>query len=103
MSRQRQRMCLAQRGTRRNGRQKDLVRNYVAEMANNLWATKYPSFGRLDDDVQKRYWAKIFGSYKTKREAKIASDAYWKSVGGCPAKLNFPVSSFFSPYFLRKG
>ena len=42
MSRQRQRICLAQRGTRRKGRQKDLVRNYVAEMANNLWATKYP-------------------------------------------------------------
>jgi hypothetical protein len=37
MSRERQRMCLAQRGVRRKGKQKNLVRNYVAEMGNNLW------------------------------------------------------------------
>jgi hypothetical protein len=41
MSRERQRMCLAQRGKRRKGVQKNAVRNYVAEMANILWATKY--------------------------------------------------------------
>ena len=35
MSRERQRMCLAQRGVRRKGKQKNLVRNYVAEMGNN--------------------------------------------------------------------
>ena len=29
MSRERQRMCLAQRGVRRKGKQKSLVRNYV--------------------------------------------------------------------------
>ena len=43
MSRERQRMCLAQRGVRRKGVQKNAVRNYVAEMANNLWQTKYPA------------------------------------------------------------
>jgi hypothetical protein len=64
MSPQRQRMCLAQRGKRRKGRQKDLVRNYVAEMANNLWATKYAAFGRLDEAAQKSYWSKVFGGYK---------------------------------------
>ena len=47
MSRERQRMCLAQRGVRRKGVQKNAVRNYVAEMANNLWQTKYPAFGEL--------------------------------------------------------
>ena len=45
MSRERQWMCLAQRGVRRKGSQKGVVRNYVAEMANNLWATKYKAFG----------------------------------------------------------
>ena len=60
MSRERQRMCLAQRGKRRKGVQKNSVRNYVAEMANNLWATKYPAFGQLEPSVQKAYWAKIF-------------------------------------------
>ena len=64
MSRERQRMCLAQRGKRRKGRQKDLVRNYVAEMGNNLWATKYPAFGQLDGAEQQKYWAKVFGAYK---------------------------------------
>jgi hypothetical protein len=44
MSRERQRMCLAQRGVRRKGKQKNLVRNYVAEMGNNLWPVKYRSF-----------------------------------------------------------
>ena len=65
MSRNRIRMCLAQRGAvRRKGLQKDLVHNYVAEMANNRWATKYPAFGKLEDAERKRYWAEIFGAYK---------------------------------------
>ena len=64
MSRERQRMCLAQRGKRRKGVQKGSVRNYVAEMGNNLWDTKYPAFGKLPDAEQKRYWAQIFGAYK---------------------------------------
>ena len=59
MSRQRQRMCLAQRGTRRKGVQKNAVRNYVAEMANNLWDWKYPSFAKLDPIGKKEYWGKI--------------------------------------------
>ena len=42
MSRTRERECLAQRGKRRQGRQKSVARNYVAEMANNRWTTKYP-------------------------------------------------------------
>lgn len=64
MSRSRQRLCLAQRGRRRKGRQNDLVRNYVAEMANNLWATKYPSVDELADAERKRYWSTIFTSYQ---------------------------------------
>ena len=64
MSRERQRMCLAQRGDRRKGRQKDLVRNYVAELANNRWASKFSVFARLESDVKKRYWADVFGGYK---------------------------------------
>jgi hypothetical protein len=47
-SRERQRMCLAQRGdTVRAGLQKGVVRNYVSEMGNNVWATKFPAFGAL--------------------------------------------------------
>jgi len=64
ISRERQRMCLAQRGKRRKGVQKNAVRNYVAEMANNLWATKYPLFGKLSVAEQRAYWSKIFGAYK---------------------------------------
>jgi len=33
-------------------------------MANNLWATKYPAFGKLEQSAQRAYFAKIFGSYK---------------------------------------
>ena len=40
------------------------MRNYVAEMANNLWATKYPSFDELADAERKRYWSTIFTSYQ---------------------------------------
>ena len=38
MSRERQRMWLAQRGKRRKGVEKNAVRSYVAEMANNTVA-----------------------------------------------------------------
>jgi len=40
------------------------VRNYVAEMANNLWATKYPPFDELADAERKRYWSTILTSYQ---------------------------------------
>jgi len=63
-SRERQRMCLAQRGTMREGRQRSVVRNYVAEMGNNWWATKYPAFGALEPAVRRAYWGSIFGAYK---------------------------------------
>ena len=75
MSRQRQRMCLAQRGTRRKGVQKNAVRNYVAEMANNLWDWKYPSFAKLDPIGKKEYWGKIFGGYQTMYAAASAPAA----------------------------
>ena len=64
MSRERQRMCLAQRGVRRKGVQKNAVRNYVAEMANNLWQTKYPAFGELSVAARREYWSTIFRAYK---------------------------------------
>ena len=60
MSRSRQRVCLAQRGKRREGAQKSSVRNYVAEMGNNLWPTKYPAFMKLSPLEQKAYWSRIF-------------------------------------------
>jgi hypothetical protein len=63
MSRERHRMCLAQRGTRRKGVQRNAVRNYVSEMANNLWATKYPAFGELSEVQRRAYWSKVFTSY----------------------------------------
>lgn len=63
-SRTRQRACLAQRGVVRRGRQKSVVRNYVAEMGNNLWCTKFPAFAKLDAATQKAYWGTIFGAYK---------------------------------------
>ena len=65
MSRTRQRECLAQRGKRRKGRQKSVVRNYVAEMGNNLWSTKFPAFAKLDATRRKEYWSKIFKAYKS--------------------------------------
>ena len=46
-SRERQHMCLAQRGDVRKGLQKGVVRNYVSLMGTHLWATKFPSFGAL--------------------------------------------------------
>ena len=36
------------RGKRRQGGQRSVVKNYVSEMANNLWDTKYPEFGELE-------------------------------------------------------
>ena len=40
-------------------------RNYVAEMGNNLWATKFPAFGELDvARARKAYFGTIFGAYK---------------------------------------
>ena len=54
----------AQRGVRRNGKQRNLVRNYVAEMGNNLWPSKYKAFGKLEDAAQRQYWATIFAAYK---------------------------------------
>ena len=48
ISRTRERECLAQRGKRRKGRQRSVARNYVSEMANNRWETKYPAFARSD-------------------------------------------------------
>jgi hypothetical protein len=63
-SRERQHACLAQRGDVRKGLQREVVRNYVAEMGNNLWATKFPSFGALDRVALSAYWGKIFGAYK---------------------------------------
>ena len=65
MSSTRQRECLAQRGKRRKGRQNTVVRNYVAEMGNNLWSTKYPAFAKLDAVRRKDYWSKIFKAYKS--------------------------------------
>ena len=62
-TRHRQRMCLAQRGKRRTGGQRSVVKNYVSEMANNLWDTKYPAFLELELREQKEYWAKIFKAY----------------------------------------
>ena len=62
-SRTRQRECLTQRGTRRQGGQKGSVRNYVAELANNRWSQKYPAFGKLEPLKQKRYWSTIFAAY----------------------------------------
>ena len=53
MSRTRQRMCLAQRGTRRHGGQRSVMKNYVSEIANNMWDTKYPAFGELEPREQK--------------------------------------------------
>jgi len=75
MSRERQRMCLAQRGKRRKGRQKGVVKKYVSEMANNLWATKYPAFGKLAPLEQKEYWGQIFGGYKAMYAAASAPAA----------------------------
>ena len=46
-SRERQHMCLAQRGVVRKGLQKGVVRNYVSLMGTHLWTTKFPSFGAL--------------------------------------------------------
>ena len=63
MSRSRQRVCLAQRGRRRAGGQKGSVRNYVAEMGNNLWPRKYPAFAKLEPLEQKEYWCRIFTAY----------------------------------------
>ena len=63
MSRTRQRECLAQRGTCRKGNQKSSVRNYVAEMGNNLWVRKYPAFAKIDPVKQKQYWSTIFTAY----------------------------------------
>ena len=40
------------------------MRNYVSELANNRWATKYGAFGKLEDAQQKRYWSEIFTAYK---------------------------------------
>ena len=57
MSRSRQRECLAQRGKRRAGGQKGSVRNYVAEMGNNLWPRKYPAFAKLEAIKQKQFWS----------------------------------------------
>ena len=48
MSRSRQRECLAQRGKRRAGGQKGSVRNYVAEMGNNLCRSVIYSSMSLD-------------------------------------------------------
>ena len=56
-------MCLAQRGKRRTGGQRSVVKNYVSEMANNLWDTKYPAFAELEAREQKEYWSKIFKAY----------------------------------------
>ena len=55
MSRTRQRVCLAHRGTRREGGQRSVIKNYVSEMANNLWDVKYPTFAALAPSVQKEY------------------------------------------------
>lgn len=63
MSRSRQRECLAQRGMRRAGGQKGSVRNYVAEMGNNLWPRKYSAFAKLEPLEQKQYWSTIFTAY----------------------------------------
>ena len=63
MSRTRQRECLAQRGQRRAGGQKGSVRNYVAEMGNNLWPHKFPAFAKLEPLKQKQYWSTIFTAY----------------------------------------
>ena len=63
MSRSRQRECLAQRGKRRAGGQKGSVRNYVAEMGNNLWPRKYPAFAKLEAIKQKQFWSDVFTAY----------------------------------------
>ena len=56
-------MCLAQRGKRREGGQKGSVRNYVAEMGNNLWPRKYPAFAKLEAIKQKQFWSDVFTAY----------------------------------------
>ena len=56
-------MCLAQRGKRREGGQKGSVRNYVAEMGNNLWPRKYPAFATLEPLEQREDWSTIFTAY----------------------------------------
>ena len=63
MSRSRQRECLAQRGKRRAGGQKGSVRNYVADMGNNLWPRKYPAFAKLEAIKQKQFWSDVFTAY----------------------------------------
>ena len=65
MSRTRERECLAQRVKRRKGRQRSVARNYVSEMANNRWETKYPAFAELDASSRRDYWSKIFKGHKT--------------------------------------
>jgi hypothetical protein len=75
LSRTRQRMCLAQRGTRRNGGQRSVIKNYVSEMANNLWDSKYKPFGELEPRQQQEYWSKIFGAYKAMYAAASAAPA----------------------------
>ena len=65
MSRTRERACLAQRGERREERQKSVAKNYVSEMGNNLWATKYPAFAKVSKLEQKAYWSAIFGAHKS--------------------------------------
>ena len=45
------------------GGQKSSVCNYVAEMGNNLWPTKYPAFAKLEPLEQKEYWSRIFTAY----------------------------------------
>ena len=87
MSRERQRMCLAQRGKRRKGVQKNAVRNYVAEMANNLWETKYALFGQLEDSVKKKYWSTIFTAYKSMYAAAYSRTP---SQGGRSGRLARP-------------
>ena len=64
MSRERQRMCLAQRGKRRKGGQRNVVRNYVSEMANNQFLLQlhreFPKFKTMLEgwDGQQFIWQK---------------------------------------------
>ena len=67
------------------GVQKNAVRNYVAEMANNLRDYKYPSFGKLGTVSKKEYW----GS-----ETEIASFPSFASRMNRPG----PVYSYRRPY-----
>jgi len=97
MSRTRQRECLAQRGQRRAGGQKGSVRNYVAEMGNNLWPHKFPAFAKLEPLKQKQYWSTIFFTRTTEpypKEGRSHRVSSSKEISGSgDSRLEVPSST----------